>query len=68
MIKGRELFCVHCWKRTEVSEAGAATLQTHSPILSLTNHLSMLHNDKTTDNKEAKVSNETVICINVQVV
>lgn len=55
MIKGRDLFCVNCWKRTEVADGGAADLQTHNPILSLTSRLSLLNYDKPPEVKEAKV-------------
>lgn len=55
MIKGRDLFCVNCWKRTEVSEGGAVDLQTHTPILSLTSRLSLLNCEKNSENKEIKV-------------
>ncbi|KAK6623937.1 hypothetical protein RUM44_010793 [Polyplax serrata] len=58
MIKGRDLFCVNCWKRTEVADGGAADLQTHNPILSLTSRLSLLNYDKPPEVKEAKQSNE----------
>lgn len=38
MMKGREVFCVNCWKRTELAEQGPETLPTYSPILVLCNN------------------------------
>nr|CAD7410315.1 unnamed protein product [Timema cristinae] len=35
LMKGRELYCVHCWKRTELGEQGAETLQTYQAVLVL---------------------------------
>ena len=55
MLKGRDLFCVNCWKHTEVNDGGAADLPTHNPILSLTSHLSLLNSEKNLENKELKV-------------
>lgn len=42
MIKGREVFCVNCWKRTELLEQGPETLPTYNPILVLSNNFSAL--------------------------
>lgn len=41
-MKGRELYCVHCWKRTELGEQGADTLQTYSAVLTLAKHFTTL--------------------------
>ncbi|KAL0279490.1 UNVERIFIED_CONTAM: hypothetical protein PYX00_001033 [Menopon gallinae] len=57
MIKGRELYCIHCWKRTEIPDEGAPGLATHTPILSLT-RLSFLQGDKNLDNKDVKQGND----------
>uniref|UniRef100_A0A0A9Y3L7 Peptidyl-prolyl cis-trans isomerase F, mitochondrial n=1 Tax=Lygus hesperus TaxID=30085 RepID=A0A0A9Y3L7_LYGHE len=35
MMKGHEVFCVNCWKRTELAEQGPETLPTYNPILQL---------------------------------
>ncbi|BET02732.1 Cyclophilin type peptidyl-prolyl cis-trans isomerase/CLD [Nesidiocoris tenuis] len=35
MMKGLEVFCVNCWKRTELAEQGPETLPTYNPILQL---------------------------------
>jgi len=42
LMKGRELYCVHCWKRTELGEQGADTLQTYSAVLTLAKHFTTL--------------------------
>ncbi|XP_076377544.1 uncharacterized protein LOC117221037 isoform X2 [Megalopta genalis] len=42
LLKGRELFCAHCWKRTDLGDQGPDALPTHSPLLALTNNLSHL--------------------------
>ena len=41
-IKGRELFCAHCWKRTELGDQGPDALPTHSALLALANNFSHL--------------------------
>lgn len=42
LMKGRELYCVHCWKRTELGEQGADTLQTYSAVLTLAKNFTAL--------------------------
>ncbi|XP_015125296.1 uncharacterized protein LOC107047068 [Diachasma alloeum] len=42
LLKGRELFCAHCWKRTELGDQGPDALPTNSPVLALANHFSYL--------------------------
>lgn len=43
LLKGRELFCAHCWKRTELGDQGPAeALPTHAPLLTLVNNFSLL--------------------------
>ncbi|XP_063980849.1 uncharacterized protein LOC135164430 isoform X2 [Diachasmimorpha longicaudata] len=42
LLKGRELFCAHCWKRTELGDQGPDALPTNSPLLALANHFSYL--------------------------
>ena len=41
-LKGRELFCAHCWKRTELGDQGPDALPTHSALLALANNFSHL--------------------------
>jgi hypothetical protein len=41
-MKGRELYCVHCWKRTELGEQGADTLQTYGAVLTLAKNFTAL--------------------------
>ena len=59
-IKGRELFCAHCWKRTELGDQGPDALPTHAPLLALANnisHLKISQNNVVTKNcdKDRKV-------------
>ncbi|XP_012256613.1 uncharacterized protein LOC105686407 isoform X2 [Athalia rosae] len=62
LLKGRELFCAHCWKRTELGDQGPDALPTHSPLLALANNFSHLKitsnntNNKIVD-KERKSEN-----------
>jgi hypothetical protein len=42
LMKGRELYCVHCWKRTELGEQGADTLQTYGAVLTLAKNFTSL--------------------------
>ncbi|XP_034181348.1 uncharacterized protein LOC117604893 isoform X1 [Osmia lignaria lignaria] len=55
LLKGRELFCAHCWKRTELGDQGPDALPTHSSLLALTNNLSHL---KITMNNTSGKSND----------
>lgn len=48
MLKGRELFCTHCWKRTELSDQGPDALPTYTSLLTLANsfpHLKINQNN-----------------------
>lgn len=42
LLKGRDLFCAHCWKRTELGDQGPDALPTNSPLLALANNFSHL--------------------------
>lgn len=55
MLKGLEVYCINCWKRTELDEQSPETLRTQSSILSLIRHLANVKANKTVD-KERKVS------------
>ncbi|XP_059051604.1 uncharacterized protein LOC131846346 [Achroia grisella] len=37
--KGREVYCVHCWKRTELPDGRAEALPTHGAVLALARRL-----------------------------
>ncbi|KAM3960616.1 uncharacterized protein ACR2FA_005357 [Aphomia sociella] len=37
--KGREVYCVHCWKRTELPDGRADALPTHGAVLALARRL-----------------------------
>lgn len=52
LLKGRDLFCVHCWKKTDLGDQGLDALPTHSALLALTNNLSRLN--ITTNNTSGK--------------
>ncbi|XP_011497714.1 PREDICTED: uncharacterized protein LOC105362080 isoform X1 [Ceratosolen solmsi marchali] len=55
LLKGRELFCAHCWKRTELGDQGPDALPTYSPLLALANNFSHL---KTTQNNVTQKPSE----------
>ncbi|GBP63475.1 Peptidyl-prolyl cis-trans isomerase A1 [Eumeta japonica] len=40
LLKGRELYCVHCWKRTDLPELRPDALPTHAAVLALARQLS----------------------------
>lgn len=52
LLKGRDLFCAHCWKKTDLGDQGPDALPTHSPLLALANNLSRLK--ITTNNTSGK--------------
>ncbi|XP_076162713.1 uncharacterized protein LOC143144311 isoform X1 [Ptiloglossa arizonensis] len=56
LLKGRELFCAHCWKRTDLGDQGPDALPTHSSLLALANNLS--HLKITTNNTSGKTNDK----------
>lgn len=42
LIKGNELYCVYCWKRTDLGEMGPESLPTYNPVLCLAKNFSQL--------------------------
>lgn len=55
LLKSGELYCVHCWKRTELpaSDMKPESLPTHTAILYLAQNLGMLNlKSKSPDNKQ----------------
>ncbi|XP_066137861.1 uncharacterized protein [Euwallacea fornicatus] len=42
LIKGHELYCVYCWKRTELGELGPESLPTYTPVLCLAKNFSQI--------------------------
>ncbi|KAK0168673.1 hypothetical protein PV327_002450 [Microctonus hyperodae] len=42
LLKGGELFCAYCWKRTELGEQGPDALATNLPVLALANNFAYL--------------------------
>lgn len=52
LLKGRDLFCAHCWKKTDLGDQGLDALPTHSALLALANNLSRLK--ITTNNTSGK--------------
>ncbi|XP_043280773.1 uncharacterized protein [Venturia canescens] len=55
LLKGRDLFCTHCWKRTDLGDQGPDSLPTNLPLLALANNFSHL---KITNNGNAKPEKE----------
>ncbi|XP_018323264.1 uncharacterized protein LOC108735685 [Agrilus planipennis] len=59
LVKGQgELFCVHCWKRTEVGEMGPESLPTYTPVLHLTKNFAQLKLGAKPPDKLPKVISE----------
>lgn len=56
--KGQELYCVHCWKRTELGEMGPESLPTYTPVLSLTKKFSQIKLSGKPPDKPTKVISE----------
>ncbi|XP_050542605.1 uncharacterized protein LOC126906240 [Daktulosphaira vitifoliae] len=56
MLKGLEVYCINCWKRTELDEQSPETLRTQNSILSLIRHLAHVKINKVSD-KERKGEN-----------
>ncbi|XP_027847725.1 tripartite motif-containing protein 5 [Aphis gossypii] len=56
MLKGLEVYCINCWKRTELDEQSPETLRTQKSILSLIRHLANVKVNKSVD-KERKGEN-----------
>ncbi|KAL1497701.1 hypothetical protein ABEB36_008618 [Hypothenemus hampei] len=42
LSKGHELYCVYCWKRTELGDLGPESLPTYTPVLCLAKNFSQL--------------------------
>uniref|UniRef100_A0A2M4CQE4 Putative hsp90 co-chaperone cpr7/cyclophilin n=1 Tax=Anopheles darlingi TaxID=43151 RepID=A0A2M4CQE4_ANODA len=59
LLKGNELYCVHCWKRTELTgpDQKPDSLPTHNAILYLSQNLSMI--SSTTSSAAAAVATTT---------
>lgn len=56
-LQGAEVFCINCWKRTELAEQGPETLPTYNPILQLSLHFNnMKIAPSKPQEKERKVS------------
>nr|CAH7741554.1 unnamed protein product [Callosobruchus chinensis] len=43
MVKGHELYCIHCWKLTEIGDMGPESLPTYTPVLCLTKNFAQLN-------------------------
>ncbi|XP_060521217.1 uncharacterized protein LOC132698912 isoform X2 [Cylas formicarius] len=43
LVKGQELYCVYCWKRTEVGDLGPESLPTYAPVLCLAKNFAQLN-------------------------
>ena len=60
MMKGMEVFCVNCWKRTELEEQDPEVLPTYNPILVLSTSLSNIKNSINGGNNVTTVNHETL--------
>lgn len=59
LSKGHELYCVHCWKRTDIGDMGPESLPTYTPVLYLTkNFAAMKLTAKPTEKAANKVISE----------
>lgn len=59
LVKGQgELYCVHCWKRTEIGELGPEALPTYAPVLHLTKNFAQLKLGAKPPDKPPKVISE----------
>lgn len=58
--KGHELYCIHCWKPTEIGDLGPESLPTYVPVLYLTKNFSQMKIgcSKPPDTKPLKVISE----------
>lgn len=56
--KGQELYCVHCWKRTELGDMGPESLPTYTPVLCLTKNFSQMKLNAKPVEKQSKVISE----------
>lgn len=56
--KGQELYCVHCWKRTELGELGPESLPTYAPVLCLTKNFSQMNLKAKPEKPASKVISE----------
>lgn len=64
LLKGNELYCVHCWKRTELPgpEMKSEHLPTYDAILYLSQNLSMLNTkSKPPDKQQQSVSGQPTV-------
>ncbi|KAF2902093.1 hypothetical protein ILUMI_04081 [Ignelater luminosus] len=59
LVKGQgELYCVHCWKRTELGDMGPESLPTYAPVLHLTKNFAQLKLGAKPPDKPPKVISE----------
>lgn len=56
--QSQELYCVYCWKRTEIGEMGPEALPTYNPILCLTKNFSQMKLGVKAPDKPNKVISE----------
>lgn len=60
MMKGMEVFCVNCWKRTELEEQDPEVLPTYNPVLVLSTSLSNIKNSINGGNNVPTVNHENI--------
>lgn len=56
--KGQELYCIHCWKRTDLGDMGPESLPTYNAILCLTKNFSPMKLNAKGAEKSSKVISE----------
>lgn len=60
MMKGMEVFCVNCWKRTELEEQDPEVLPTYNPVLVLSTSLSNIKNSINGGSNVPTVNHDTI--------
>lgn len=59
-MKGMEVFCVNCWKRTELEEQDPEVLPTYNPVLVLSSSISSIKNSINGGNNVPTVNHEGI--------
>lgn len=61
LVKGPdELYCIHCWKRTDLNEMGPEQLPTYTPVLHLAKNFAQLKLGAKPPDKPPKVTEVTL--------
>lgn len=65
LLKGRDLFCAHCWKKTDLGDQGPDALPTHSALLALANNLPCLKITPNNTSSKLVVDKERKVIVDV---